>query len=32
MRDLGQVLEHAHGAEIEIIEIDGPPPREETTH
>jgi hypothetical protein len=27
MRDLGRVLEHVHGAEIEIIECDGPPQR-----
>ena len=28
MRDLGQILVHVHGAEIEISEGPGPPPRD----
>jgi hypothetical protein len=32
MRDLGQVLEHVHGAQIEIIESDMPPRREGPVH
>jgi hypothetical protein len=32
MRDLAKMFAHLHGAEIEIKEDAGPPPRDDTEH